>query len=62
MRGFRKTARQRDRTKAFHAGFKALKEDLTVAFRRIGEGQLSGYTALEIVKNSKPDVSRETFT
>jgi hypothetical protein len=62
MRGFRKTAKQRERTKAFLAGFKALKDDLAIAFRRIGEGQLSGYTALEIVKNSKPDVPRETST
>lgn len=62
MKGFRKTAKQRAYTKAFLLGFNTLKDDLTATFRRIGEGEMSGFTALEIVKNSKPIVARGTST
>lgn len=47
---------------AFLAGFGSLKADLLDAFRRIGSGEMNGYTAVEIVKNSKPDVPRDTTT
>lgn len=62
MREYRKTAKARERQRAFLRGFNALKDDLITAFRRIGEGEMSGFTALEIVKNSKPIVARETST
>lgn len=43
---------------AYLAGFAGLKAQLTQTFARIGRGEMTGYTALEVVRNSKPDVSR----
>jgi hypothetical protein len=62
MRAYRKLAKDRERRKAFLQGFQALRDDLLATFRRIGEAELSGYTAVEIIKNSKADVPRETST
>jgi hypothetical protein len=62
MRGWRRTAGQKKLAKAYRRGFEALRQDLLGAFRRIGKGEMNGYTALEIVKNAKIDVRRETFT
>lgn len=60
MRKYRKDARAKDLQKAYRAGFQALKTELTAMFMRIGKGELTGYTALEIVRNSSPDVPRGT--
>jgi hypothetical protein len=62
MRGYRRTAKAREQRKAFLQGFHALRDDLLAMFRRIGEGEMSGYTAVEIVKTSTADVPRETST
>ena len=62
MRGYRKTSKQQAHMKAFRQGFHALRDDLIATFKRIGEGEMSGWTALQIVKNSKPIVARETST
>jgi hypothetical protein len=60
MRQYRKDSKERERQKAFLSGFQALKSELTTAFLRIGKGELTGYTALEIVRNTEATVSRET--
>jgi len=60
MRGFRvKRERSKLRT-AFLAGFEALRAELISAFTKIGKGEMNGYTAREIVKNSVADVPRDT--
>ena len=61
MRGFRKSDLARKLDKAYLAGFQALKTDLMEAFSRIGRGEMNGYTAHELVKNS-PYVPRETIS
>lgn len=61
MRAFRKTNQARKLDKAYLAGFLALKADLMEVFIRIGRGELSGYTAHEMVKNSQY-VPRETIS
>ena len=61
MRGYRLTSKQRAHIKSFLQGYNALRDDLTATFKRIGEGEMTGYTALEIVKNSKPIVARGTL-
>ena len=60
-RGFRKTNLARKLDKAYLAGFQALKTDLMEVFIRIGRGELSGYTAHEMVKNSRANVPRDTI-
>jgi hypothetical protein len=62
MRTWRSLSKRKQQSKAFTAGFEALRSDLLEVFRRIGNAELNGYTALEIVKNSKPIVARETST
>ena len=62
MRDFRKSNLERKLSKAYLVGFEALKADLMEAFIRIGRGELNGYTAHEIVKNSRPKVSRATIS
>jgi hypothetical protein len=62
MRDYRKTTKYRNHYKAYLQGFQALRDDLIATFRRIGEAEMSGYTAVEIIKNSKADVPRETST
>jgi hypothetical protein len=62
MRGYRKTSGRKKLEKAFRRGFQALQADLLGVFQRIGKAEMNGYTAAEIVKNAKPEVSRETST
>lgn len=62
FRKHRKDRINRERRKSFLAGFQALQEDLLKVFKRIGESEMNGLTACEIVRTAKPDVSRETFT
>lgn len=60
MRDHRQRMKIVARNRAFMAGFSALKADLMEVFVRIGRGELNGYAAHEIVKNSKVNVPRET--
>jgi hypothetical protein len=60
MKQYRKRRDQKIRAKAFLDGFRALQADLMETFQRMGKGETSGFTALEIVKNSQPEVPRET--
>lgn len=53
MRGYRVTAQRKKLEKAFKRGFEALQLDLVKQFQRIGKGEMNGYTAAEIVKNSQ---------
>jgi hypothetical protein len=59
MRGWRSTSGQKKSERAFNRGFETLRQDLLQHFQRIGHGEMNGYTAAEIVKNSKI-VSRGT--
>ena len=61
MRDFRKRILARKLEKAYLAGFQALKTDLMEAFIRIGRGEMNGYTAHELVKNSRLNVPRSTI-
>lgn len=60
MRDYRKESRERERKKAFVAGFQALRVNLMGQFKRIGKGEMNGFTAFEIVRNTEPDVPRGT--
>jgi hypothetical protein len=60
MRGYRKTHGERVRKTAFKAGVDELRKQLIRGFRLIGNGELSGWTAVEIVRNTKIDVPRGT--
>jgi hypothetical protein len=53
MRSWRKTAERKKLEKAYNRGFEALRADLMKSFQRIGKGEMNGYTAAEIVKNSQ---------
>ena len=61
QKSFRKASLQRKLDKAYLAGFQALKADLMEAFIRIGRGEMNGYTAHELVKNSRLNVPRATI-
>jgi hypothetical protein len=58
----RKERIDRERRKSFLAGFQAAQDDLLKVFKRIGESEMNGLTACEIVRTAKPDVPRETST
>lgn len=60
MKAYRVRRDEKLRDTAFIAGFRALQAHLSRAFQGIGKGEMNGYTALEVVKNAKPDVARET--
>jgi hypothetical protein len=62
MRWYRKTAQRRVLEKAYRRGLEALRADLLQHFQRIGKGEMTGYTAAEIVKNSAAIVARGTST
>lgn len=61
MRDFRKRSQRKKLERAFLAGYNALRNELEVLFRKIGKGEMNGYTACEVVKNAKPEVPRETL-
>lgn len=58
MRAHRAKMKTVTAQRAYMAGFNALKADLMEVFVRIGRGELNGYAAHEIVKNSKVNVPR----
>lgn len=60
MKAYRVRREKKVRDTAFVAGFRALQASLAKTFQGIGKGEMNGYTALEVVKNAKPDVARET--
>jgi hypothetical protein len=60
FRTYRKTAAARNERKAFIAGWTALQTELVETFQVIGRGEMSGFTALEIVRNTSPKVPRGT--
>ncbi len=60
MRQHRVTSKANTFRKAFLAGVKETKLHLMETFIRIGRGELSGYTAHEIVKNANINVPRGT--
>jgi hypothetical protein len=60
MRSWRALSKKNQQNKAFNAGIEALRADLSETFRKIGSAEMNGYTALEIVKNSKSLVARGT--
>lgn len=62
FREHRKERAAREKRKAFLAGFQAAQDDLLKVFQRIGEAEMSGVTAYEIVRTAKPDVPRATST
>jgi hypothetical protein len=61
FRQHRKDRAERERRKSFLAGFQAAQDDLVKVFKRIGEGEMSGVTACEIVRTARPNVPRETL-
>ena len=58
FRDYRKKRPERDRVKAYLAGFHAAKRQLTHIFSGIGKGEMNGNTGVEIVRNAQPDVSQ----
>lgn len=60
MKAYRKRRDRKLVDQAYVKGFRKLQAELMSTFLRIGKGEMNGYTAHEIVKNSVPDVPRET--
>jgi hypothetical protein len=60
MKSYRTRRDHKLRETAFIAGFRSLQAFLARTFQGIGKGEMNGYTALEVVKNAKPHVTRET--
>jgi hypothetical protein len=52
MRDYRVTSTRKKLDRVYKCGFEALRFDLMKTFQRIGKGEMNGYTAAEIVKNT----------